>query len=76
MKVTIIGIRPVSFTANDGKEINGTSLYVAYDANGVEGMATDRFFVTAEKMPEKGFKVGGDVDLLFNRFGKVDRVIA
>lgn len=75
MKHTLLGLKKVSFTAADGKVVDGTTLYVAYDADGVEGMATDKLFVTAAKMPKKDLVVGNDLDIFFNRFGKVDSII-
>lgn len=74
MKYTILGKKTVSFTATDGKVINGTTLYVANEADGVEGLAADKFFVAAEKMPKKDLAVGADIEIYFNRFGKVDAV--
>lgn len=75
MKHTVLGKKSVSFTTNDGKVINGTTLYVAFDADGVEGMAADKLFVTTEKMPKKNIVVGSDIDVYFNRFGKVDSIV-
>lgn len=75
MKHTLLGLKKVSFTAADGKVVDGTTLYVAYDADGVEGMATDKLFVTTAKMPKKDLVVGNDLDIFFNRFGKVDSII-
>lgn len=72
---TILGKKAVSFTASDGRVIEGTTIYVGYEADGVDGLAADKLFVTPEKMPQKGLVVGTDVDLLFNRYGKVDRII-
>ena len=74
MKYTALGKKMVSFTASDGKVINGTTLYAGYDADGVEGMAADKIFVTAEKMPKKEIVVGADIDVYFNRYGKVDAI--
>jgi len=75
MRHTVLGLKPVSFTAADGKVIEGTTLYVAYDADGVEGMAADKIFVTTAKMPKSNIVVGADIDIYFNRFGKVDSIV-
>lgn len=74
MKYNLAGKKVVSFTAQDGKVINGTTLYVACEMDGVEGLATDKFFVPAEKLPKKDLVVGTDIDIYFNRFGKVDAI--
>lgn len=75
MKHTLLGKRSVSFTAADGKVVEGTSIYVAYDADGVEGMAAEKLFVPSAKMPKKDLVVGSDIDIFFNRFGKVDNIL-
>lgn len=74
MKYTLAGKKVISFTAQDGKTIDGTTLYVTNKMDGVEGQATDKFFVPAEKMPKKDLVVGADVEIYFNRFGKVDTI--
>lgn len=69
---TVLGKRPVEFTAKDGKEVKGVSLYLGYEAEGVEGMVTDKVFIPAAKMPKNDIVVGSEVDVLFDRRGKVD----
>ena len=75
MKVTAFGFRPVNFTADDGRTITGTTLYIGYEAEGVEGLATEKIFVSAEKMPKKAIVPGSDVEVVFNMKGKVEAVI-
>lgn len=75
MKHTVLGKKAVSFTAADGKVIEGTTLFVAYDDDNVIGMAADKIFISAAKMPKGNIEVGSDIDIYFNRFGKVDSII-
>ncbi len=70
----VLGKRPVSFTAKDGKEVKGVSLYLGYETEGVEGMAADKVFIPAAKMPKNDIVVGAEVDVLFNRYGKVEAI--
>ncbi len=76
MRYTVLGKKAVSFTAADGKVINGTTLYAYYydESANVDGAITDKIFVTAEKMPKKEIVVGADIDVYFNRYGKVDAI--
>lgn len=76
MKVTVLGLKPVNFEAKDGRQVVGTTMYIAYDENGVDGMVTDKIFVAAEKMPKGGVAVGADLDLAYNKYGKVAGVAA
>ena len=70
----VLGKKAVSFTADDGKEISGTRLYIGYEAKGVEGMATDKVFVSAAKMPKGDIVVGSEVNIHYNRYGKVEAI--
>lgn len=71
---TVLGKRPVSFKSDDGKDITGTTLYLGYEEEGVEGMKVDKVFIAAAKMPKEDIVVGTEVDVVFNRRGKVDSI--
>lgn len=77
MIYTILGKRNVSFTASDGKTISGVTIYAGTESDdaSIEGLIVDKFFVTTEKMPKAGIVVGKDVDIYFNKFGKVDKIV-
>lgn len=75
MKVTLMGKRALDFTTADGKAIKGTSIYVAYPAEGVDGMICEKHFIRDGKVDEKTLIVGADVDLVFNSKGKIDAVL-
>ena len=70
----VLGKRPISFTAKDGKEIAGTTLYLGYETKGVEGMAAEKVFISAEKVPTNDIVVGSEVNVHFNRYGKVEAI--
>lgn len=72
---TVLGKRQVSFTAKDGKEVKGVSLYLGYETEGVEGMAADKVFIPAAKLPKNDIVVGAEVDVLFDRRGKINSII-
>lgn len=69
---SVIGLRKVNFTANDGKIIKGRRIYVAFESNGVEGMETDSIFLSDEKFGEVDIVVGLDYKVSYNRYGKVE----
>ena len=77
MNYTILGKRPVSFTASDGKIITGTTVWAGAEIPDGEGfgLACDKFFITTDKMPKADIVVGKDVEIFFNRYGKVDKII-
>ena len=75
MLATLHGIRPLDFTANDGKKVKGTQLFVSFEENGVTGRATDKVFVKADIELPKKLQIGQEIDLYFDRKGKVEAVI-
>lgn len=75
MRVTVFGLRAVNFTATDGRAIAGTTMYIGYETDGVEGLQTEKIFVSAEKMPKKAIAPGQDVEVVFNMRGKVEAVV-
>lgn len=75
MTYTVLGKRPVSFTASDGKTITGTTIWAGAELPEVEGLSCDKLFITADKMPKAEIVVGKDVEIYFNRYGKVDKIV-
>lgn len=75
MKVSVLGIRPVNFTASDGRAVAGSTLYIGYETDGVDGMAAEKIFVSAEKLPKKAIVPGSDIEIIFNMKGKVEAVV-
>lgn len=67
----VLGIKKVNFQADDGRTIDGVTLYGSYDADGVDGVATDKAFVSSDKFNGVEVKVGDKVELLYNKYGKV-----
>ena len=72
----VIGIRPSSFKGSDGSEVNGVNLYLTEKLTTGEGYSADRVFVTVSKLNEWGYKpaVGDQVELSYNRYGKVGKI--
>lgn len=71
----IIGIREVKFTSkDDGREIRGKSIFATYklDAPGV-GEGCDKLFVSDSAWFDLPYqpKVGDEVSIIYNRYGKV-----
>ncbi len=79
METKIIGILPVTFTAKDGTLITGQKIYYTEPLNpakGGQGCMADKFFMTDAKLSSTGtvLAVGDIVNLLYNRYGKVESV--
>lgn len=72
MKVTVLGKRNVSFADNKtGELVEGTSIYVAYPAEGVKGVMTDKIFVKdGSDVFVPDFVFGEAYDFHYEGFGK------
>ena len=73
MIVEVLGIkRYVSFTPKESSEkIEGSNIFVKHLENGVEGYMCEKFFLNAKTFDSSVIKVGDELDLQFNRYGKV-----
>lgn len=74
MEYTIIGIEYRDYTNKAGKHITGYNLYVSYEAKGIDGIGCLREWVSVETMRDSGVKVGDVVELLYNRYARVDTI--
>lgn len=72
MKVKVLGTRKVSFEdKKTGEYIEGTSIYVAYPAEGVKGFMSDKVFIkdgTDVFIPD--FEFGEEYNFGYEGFGK------
>lgn len=74
----VIGIqRNVSYTM-DGKLIEGLNLFVAEKRDNVEGLATEKIFISVNKdvfLVAHSLNVNDTFTPIYNRFGKVDGIV-
>lgn len=71
------GIRNVSFTADDGKLIEGKTVFCSYPItkNG-SGLAFEKIFLSNNKLARLDFDlvIGSEIGVNYNRFGKIDTI--
>ena len=75
----VIGTAPLSFKGKDGSLVEGTTIYTSSPldpAKGGSGCSAEKFFLSKTRLASLDFvpKVGDEVEILFNRFGKVATV--
>jgi len=77
MLFRIVGIEKVDYTSkNTGDRVRGTNLYVHYpseDRPGLQGERCDKLYVK-EAIDCSSLSVGDDIEVYYNRYGKVDMV--
>jgi len=76
-KATLVGYKAVDFTSpTDGGHVKGTNLYVKYKAGDyVVGEATEKIWLRSDVQIPVGLKPGDEVDVEYNRYGKVEKVL-
>lgn len=75
----LVGYRNIDFTDRDGKRVQGIKFYVA-DPIPVglgSGDKCEGYFVSVQRL-QNGFscpQIGSEVDCVFNRYGKLERLV-
>lgn len=72
MTVNIIGIKQVNFTGKDGNLVSGTQFFCTYTEKNVKGLATEKFFISPQRIHNQVFNVGDNAQVFYNRYGKVE----
>lgn len=74
MIMSIFGVRKLNFTAQDGKIVKGRTVFVGYEADGVDGMMTEKIYLSDDRFGDLDIIAGADYDFSFDRRGKVETV--
>lgn len=72
--VQIVGLRKMSFTSQDGQQVEGMNFYYLMDDSYVEGKIAGKFFMSTAVLSHVGFvpNVGETVKVFYNRYGKAN----
>lgn len=70
----LVGFEAKSFTFDDGNKVNGYYLHTEEKINGVTGLSVDRSFVSEKKLDGYIPVLGDEIELRYNRFGKIQSV--
>lgn len=70
----ILGIQSVDYTNKSGNRVSGVRLHCTYEDKRVTGYAVESIFVSSSVSTDK-FEVGDEIDVLYNKYGSVSRVI-
>lgn len=74
MLMSVIGVRKLNFTTQDGKNIKGRSVFVGYEADGVDGLMTEKIFLSDVHFGDVDIITGTDYDFAFDHRGRVGSV--
>ena len=74
----LVGMRSVDFTGSgDGKRVEGMNLYLTYEDGHIEGVGTERVFLTSERFNALSFvpEIGARCRLGYNKYGKIADIV-
>lgn len=70
----VIGLEHRQYTNKQGRQVSGYNLYVTYDKDKMDGIACLSEWCSDALIQDSGIAVGDNVELLYNRFGRVESV--
>lgn len=70
----VIGIAHRQYTNKQGKAVSGYNLYVTYEDRSTNGLACMREWISDPVMEDSGISIGDKVNLLYNRYGRVESI--
>ena len=74
MKVTILGVRKLDFLTKEGNPVKGRQVFIGFEANGVDGLQTEKVFLSDLKFGNVDVVASADYDIAYNLFGKVENI--
>lgn len=80
MEYRVVGIRRnMEFDTKDGGKMSGAKVFMTCKDDRVDGCMTDSFFISTESKcyaNVAALRPDTDVEVYFNRYGKVDAIVA
>lgn len=70
----VIGIQHRKYTNKSGKEVEGYNLFLTYEDKAVNGLGALREWVNPDIMEESMLNVGDECELMYNRWGRIERI--
>lgn len=62
---SIIGFRKTQFKSDSGETVYGYNVYFSYEPEGIEGIAAERFYVSAKAFQELGLELGSVISVAY-----------
>lgn len=73
MNVQLVGIQNINFNNNSGEKISGKNLFCAFKDENVEGLRTEKFFVS-DSIVIPDVKLNSTISIDFNFKGKIEAI--
>lgn len=66
-----VGIEHRQYVNKQGRNVSGYNLYFTHEKKNVDGLACFQEWGSDDVVRDSGLVVGDDVEILYNRYGKV-----
>lgn len=70
----VVGFQSVNYTNKNGVQIDGIKIFCCYEDSKIEGMGCIDFYISRDKL-SFNLALGDEIEVFYNRYGKVDRII-
>lgn len=67
-----VGIERRQYVNKQGRNVSGYNLYFTHEKKGTDGLACFQEWGSDDVVQESGIAVGDAVEILYNRYGKVE----
>lgn len=75
VKARLIGTQEIGFlNSSTGERIEGVNIYTAFQADGVDGLRTEKFFLKESISLPKDIKINDMIEIAFNYKGKIESI--
>jgi hypothetical protein len=73
--MTLVGFKNSGFKGKDGTYVDGVTLFFTETRRDVEGLSTEKVFITSAKLGNYVPVIGDELTVLYNRWGKVVGIV-
>lgn len=73
MHEVVVGIQEVDYENKSGLRVQGKRLFLTYESDKILGSGVEAVYIP--QRVECDVKIGDTINILYNRFGKVDKVV-
>lgn len=70
----VIGLEHRQYTNKQGRQVSGYNIFVTFEKKGMDGIACFADWCSDAAVKDSGVCVGDKVNLLYNRYGKIDTI--
>lgn len=71
----VVGVQRKTLQFKDGNSCAGCFIHLTEEREGVQGVAVENIFISAQKLGDYSPQLGDEVNIYYNRYGKVQSIV-